>query len=73
MNDTVCVQDQNKYCVKNFRFLDILKVKSQMAPMDGVIGLAPDDPSNGPSFIATLADQGKIDKKMVGLLLTTVN
>lgn len=44
-----------------------------MTPMDGVIGLAPDDPSNGPSFIATLADQGKIDKKMVGLMLTTVN
>ena len=43
-----------------------------MYPIDGVIGLAPDDPTNGPSFIATLASQGKIDKKMVGLMLTQI-
>lgn len=44
-----------------------------MVAMDGVIGLAPDDPTNGPSFIATLYNQGKIDKKMLGLMITTAN
>jgi hypothetical protein len=32
-----------------------------MIPMQGVIGLAPDDPSNGPSFVAALVDQKKLD------------
>lgn len=41
--------------------------------MDGVIGLAPDDISNGPSFISTLKDQGVIDKKMFGLMITQLN
>jgi hypothetical protein len=39
-----------------------------MIPMDGVIGLAPDDPANGPSFIATLKNQGKVDDKMFGFM-----
>ena len=41
--------------------------------MDGVIGLAPDDISNGPSFISTLKDQGVIDKKMFRLMITQLN
>ena len=40
-----------------------------MVAMDGVIGLAPDDPSNGPNFIATLKNQKVIDSKMFGIML----
>jgi hypothetical protein len=38
--------------------------------MDGMLGLAPDDPMNGPSFIATLYNQGIISSKIFGLLIT---
>lgn len=32
--------------------------------------MAPDDPKNGPSFVATLVDQKVIDRKMVGIMIT---
>jgi len=38
-----------------------------LAKIDGVIGLGPDDPSNGPSFIAELYNQGIISRKMFGI------
>ncbi len=41
----------------------------ELAPMDGMIGLAPDDPSNGPSFIATLFEDGVIPSKVFGLFI----
>lgn len=37
--------------------------------MEGVVGLAPDDPSNGPSFIQALKDSKLIDKAMFGMYL----
>jgi hypothetical protein len=36
--------------------------------MDGMIGLAPDDPANGPSFVAALYDSKIIDKKLFGFI-----
>lgn len=68
--DTVCIFKKDQWCAEKFRFLSVTDVKEAMTAMDGVIGLAPDDPSNGPSFIATLFDQGKIDKKMLGIMIT---
>ncbi|CDW78695.1 eukaryotic aspartyl protease family protein [Stylonychia lemnae] len=68
--DTVCVADSSKYCAKDFKFIavtDINKVTSELAKIDGVVGLGPDDPSNGPSFIAELYNQGVIGKKMFGI------
>lgn len=38
-----------------------------MAKIDGVVGLGPDDPSNGPSYISELYNQGVIGKKMFGI------
>jgi hypothetical protein len=38
-----------------------------MANLDGYIGLAPDDPSNGPSYIGELKMQGLIDDKIVSI------
>jgi hypothetical protein len=39
-----------------------------MTPMQGLIGLAPDDPENGPSYVAALQTSGLIDKKEVGMI-----
>jgi hypothetical protein len=33
----------------------------------GIMGMAPDDPQNGPSFVAKLKADGKISTKTVGL------
>lgn len=71
--DTVCIFKKDQWCANQFRFLSVTDVSQLMVPMDGVIGLAPDDPFNGPSFVATLFSQGVIDKKMIGLMITTAS
>ncbi len=38
--------------------------------MDGMLGLGPDDPSNGPSFVAEIANQGIVTHKMFGLIMS---
>lgn len=38
--------------------------------MDGILGIAPDDPSNGPSFISSLMTGKVITSKVFGLLIT---
>eukprot|EP00347_Sterkiella_histriomuscorum_P017906 403347527 len=73
IQDTVCIFDKKQWCADKFRFLTVTDVLDSMTPMDGVIGLAPDDQYNGPSFIATLFEQKKIDKKMLGIMITTVD
>ena len=37
--------------------------------MDGAIGLAPDDPSNGPSFITAMKDAKIIPNSMFGVYM----
>ena len=37
--------------------------------MDGVVGLAPDDPTNGPSYIVAMKTAGLIDNAMFGFLI----
>lgn len=71
--DTVCVLKKKDFCANSFRFLSVTDVDPKMIAMDGVVGLAPDDPSNGPNFIGTLKNQGVIDKKMFGFMLGTQN
>jgi hypothetical protein len=67
--DRVCMHDNNT-CVLNFRFLGVTNSQN-ISAIDGIIGLAPDDPSNGPSFVAQLKTDGYIDKKMFGIGLKT--
>jgi hypothetical protein len=43
-----------------------IKLASQYS---GILGIAPDDPHNGPSFVAKLHDDGVVEKKMISLLL----
>lgn len=52
-NDTVCIS-YSKQCVDNFRFLAVTDMDPKMTQMQGLLGLAPDDPSNGPSYVAAL-------------------
>jgi hypothetical protein len=70
-NDTVCIGTSHGNCVDGFRFLSVTDVDPNIIPLDGMIGLAPDDPSNGPSYIASLKDAGMIDKKQFGLMIGT--
>jgi hypothetical protein len=65
--DTVCV-DKKDVCVDQFRFLSVIDLDPRIIPMDGMIGLAPDDPANGPSFVAALYDSKIIDKKLFGFI-----
>jgi hypothetical protein len=67
--DTVCIYKKEGYCAEEFRFLSVDKVDAKMLSVDGVIGLAPDDPSNGPSFIASLHKQFIISEKKFGLIM----
>jgi hypothetical protein len=67
--DTVCIYKKEGYCAEEFRFLSVDKVDAKMLSVDGVIGLAPDEPTNGPSFIATLQNQSIINRKMFGLIM----
>jgi Eukaryotic aspartyl protease len=64
--------DGNRQCTQEgFTFFEITNVnKIALAKSySGILGIAPDDPSNGPSFVATLKSQGQIRNKMIGLLL----
>ena len=54
IQDTVCIAAKTGYCVNGFPFFMVTSVSSNMLPINGAIGLAPDDPSNGPNFISAL-------------------
>ena len=51
--DNVCIETLNT-CIPKFEFVAITEASVNLPPLDGVIGLAPDDPSNGPSYISML-------------------
>lgn len=53
-----------------FRFLALTDIDPKLTPMDGMLGLGPDDPSNGPSFVAEIANQGIVTNKMFGLIMS---
>jgi hypothetical protein len=39
-----------------------------MTPLQGMLGMAPDDPSNGPSYVSALHDSNIIDNRQVGMI-----
>lgn len=47
--------------------MSVIDLHPRMTPIDGMLGLGPDDPSNGPSYVAALYNSGKIGRKMFGL------
>lgn len=45
-----------------------------LAPtIEGIIGLALDDPSNGPAYVNSLYNAGKISQRMFGVTLGTID
>ena len=65
--DKVCFNNA-QHCVDDFPFLSIAESEN-LTNLDGFIGLAPDDPSNGESFVGYLKKAGRIDKKFVAINL----
>lgn len=69
--DQVCVYIgiHNKTCVyTGFSFFEITSVTGPpLGNYDGILGLAPDDPNNGPSYITAMKDKNLISRKMLGL------
>jgi len=63
--DKVCVNNLQT-CVNPFRFISVTDLDPRIIPIDGMVGLAPDDPNNGPSFVAALYDNNMISQKMFG-------
>ena len=59
--DKVCVNNLQT-CVNPFRFISVTDLDPRIIPIDGMLGLAPDDPNNGPSFVAALYDNNMISK-----------
>ena len=73
-NDQVCVVTgtDSKLCATNvFTFFEVTSTDlSLSAYTTGILGIAPDDPSNGPSFIALLYENRIIAQKMLGMLIS---
>lgn len=46
----------------------MLDLHKDFTPLDGMLGLGPDDPSNGPSYVAALAEAGIVDRKIFGMV-----
>ncbi len=66
-NDTVSIINKETK-IDNFRFLSIWDFDPRMIHMDGMVGLAPDDPENGPSIVQALYDANLIEAKMFGFI-----
>ena len=66
--DDVCIDPLNQYCSKNFTFLGITKQEG-FDDADGILGLSPDIPQNGPSFVQKLREANLIDFKIVSFFV----
>lgn len=55
-------------CLNSFTFLSATDISSNILPIDGILGLAPNDPSNPPSIVAALYNQGLIQNNMFGFM-----
>jgi hypothetical protein len=52
--DQVCIESDNENsCVEDFDFFQITS-QDNLGELDGVLGLAPPTPANGPSFVTAL-------------------
>ena len=59
--DRVCLR--KGICVSDFGFLKITK-EIGLYRINGILGLAPDENGNGPSFIGAMRDEGLIDEEI---------
>ena len=70
IKDTLCIE-QNNVCVEEFEFFVIRnqtdETRNAIMRTDGVMGLAPDQADNGPSFLTSLRARGIITHHQVGV------
>ena len=60
VTDNVClVKDNTNTCADDFGFF-LVTEQQGLTGLDGILGLSPNYPDNGPSFIGTLFKEGKI-------------
>ena len=66
----MCVErSPGENCISNFTFISITEVINFSTGIQGILGLGPDDPSNGPSFVTSLYNLKVLSKSMFGLQL----
>lgn len=67
--DTACIGVGGTSCVSsNYQFLAI-SYETGLNNMDGILGLSPDNGSNGPSYVSYLRNAGLIDQRMLGFFI----
>lgn len=72
--DKVCLSGSEKTptcLLKGFTFFEITSMKdiNLTTSYSGILGIAPDDPTNGPSFLAKLKTDNYINEKVLALLM----
>jgi hypothetical protein len=75
--DQVCVYigTHNKTCVyTGFTFFEITSISGpKLGEYSGILGLAPDDPNNGPSYISAMKNSDLISRRMLGMQINRDN
>jgi hypothetical protein len=74
--DTVCVGNKGDPCVNDFEFFLISNDTEQgsvLQKCDGIMGLAPDEEDNGPSYMTSLRNISLIDKLQISFQMTSMN
>jgi hypothetical protein len=71
--DKVCITTANAYCIGNLTFLTVTNMRGFERSIDGIIGLALDNPENGPNYVNSLYDSGAISQKIFGVILGTID
>ncbi len=69
--DNICVSNADAYCMTNFTFLTLTE-QENMPDIEGIIGIAPDDPANGPCDVASLYNANKLGQKVFGIAFQTM-
>lgn len=68
--DTVCLSNYSDQstCVTDFGFFLITK-QTGLSAYNGILGLSPNADQNGPSYVGSLYNQGKISSETVSFQL----
>lgn len=76
VKDTVCVGNKGTPCVDQFEFFVIMNDTEQGSVLqrcDGIMGLAPDEDDNGPSYMTSLRNISLIDQLQISFQMTSMN
>lgn len=69
--DTVCINANT--CIPDFRFLVITEARALNPEIQGFFGMAPEDPSNGDSFVTMLYKNKVIAQNRIAVALKPNN